>query len=59
MTGCGAIMMRHEKERLPSEVHDPQRLEVSLYLIALARLPIASVCLTTSLSISFLASRLR
>ncbi len=35
-------MMRQEKDRLPSEVQEPQRLDVSLKRIALARLPIAS-----------------
>ena len=45
MTAGGAIMMRQEKDSVPSEVHDPQRLTVSRKRMALARLPIAAVCL--------------
>ena len=44
MTAGGAIMMRQEKDSVPSEVQEPQRLTVSRKRIALARLPIAAVC---------------
>jgi hypothetical protein len=45
MTAGGAIMMRHEKDSDPSDVHEPQRLTVSRKRIVLARLLIAAECL--------------
>jgi hypothetical protein len=41
--GGGAIMMRQEKDRLPSAVQEPQRLDVSLKRIALALRPTVGV----------------
>ncbi len=42
MTGLGAIMMRQENDRLPSEVQEPQRLAVSLKRTAFALRPTAA-----------------
>jgi len=52
-------MMRQEKDSAPSDVHEPQRLVVSRNRTTLAFLPIDAVCLSTSASMSRLASRFR